>query len=308
LAYLYVRFEDAREFEGRVPNVSAVIRGKKVEDTRTGITAWSENPAMIIRDYLLSDYGLAESPNNIDDTLFENAADVCDEDGGKYTCNGSFLLDASPEEIIRGLLSSMGGIFWNYGGKWATQAAEYIEPTVELTYDELRGPLQVATRHSRRDNFNAVVGQYKGAETDYQPDNYTRVTATRYLEEDNNIPATSELNLLFTNTDNIANRIAKTYLRRNRLQQTVTGSFGLEAMNLRIGDNVMLTVDYLGYDKKVFEVVDWRLGFRDLEIVVNMILREMNASVFGGIVDSLADQSGDLLLDQSGDELLSDVA
>jgi hypothetical protein len=39
-----------------------------------------------------------------------------------------------------------------------------------------------------------------------------------------------------------------------------------------------------------------------------MILREMDVSVFEGVVDSLADQSGDLLLDQSGGELLSVVA
>lgn len=310
IAYLYVRFQDAQTFEGRVPSVSALIRGKKIRDYRnpSPVAAWSDNPSMVILDYLLSDYGLSESIDNIDTVLFGNAADVCDQDGGLYTCNGSFLLDASPEDIVRGLLSSMGGIFWNYGGNWAIQAAVYLEPTIELTYDELRGPLEVATRHSRRDNFNTVVGQYKGADTNYQPDNYTRVTAQNFLLEDNGIPATSELNLRFTNTNNMANRIAKTYLRRNRLQQTVSGSFGLEAMNLRIGDNVMLTIDYLNYNQKVFEVVDWRLGFRDLDIVVNMILREMDASVFQGVVDSLADQSGDLLLDQSGGELLSVVA
>ena len=311
IAYLYVRFEDASEFPNGVPTVSAKIRGKKVEDTRTSTTAWTDNPAMIIRDYLLSDYGLEETSTNINDTLFEAAADLCDETvsgASRYTCNGSFLLDAAPEDVIRQLLSSMGGIFWNYGGQWAVQAAEYQTPTVTLTQDDLRSELSIATRHSRRDNFNTVVGQYKGAETDYQPDNYEEITSGRYLLEDNSIRAAAELNLLFTDTQVMAHRIARTFLRRNRKQITVSGSFGLNALDLKIGDNVMLTVDHLSWSSKVFEVVDWRLGMKDLDIQVYMILREMTDEVFNGIVETLQDESGNSLTDESNNNLEAIVA
>ena len=306
VAYLYVRFEDASKFPNGVPTVTAKIRGKKVEDTRTSTTAWSDNPAMIMRDYLLSDYGLSESAADINETLFEAAADLCDEDvsGAKrYTCNGAFTLDASPEDIIRNILSSMGGIFWNYQGQWAVQAAEYITPTLTLTGDDLRGPIEVATRHSRRDNFNSIKGQYKGAETDYQADDYSIVTGPIFLSEDNGIPAVTDLDLLFTDTEIMAQRIARTALRRNRFQQTVSAAFGLRALDLKIGDNVMLTIDHLGYSSKVFEVVDWRLGMKDLDIQVNMILREMDETVFTGIVDTLQDESGNILQDESGNNL-----
>lgn len=311
IAYLYVRFQDAAAFPSGIPIVTALIKGKAVHDPRDDSTGWSDNPALCIRDYLLSDYGLGETPSGLNDTLIEAAADACDElvSGAKiYTLNGAFTLDAEPEQIIRNLLSAMGGIFWNYAGQWALQAAEYREPTLTLDENDLRGELTLATRHSRRDNFNTVQGQFKGAATDYQPDSYAPVGGGVWLAEDNGIRSASELNLLFTDTETMARRVAQTFLRRNRAQETVSGAFGLRALNLKVGDNVRLSVDHLGYDEKVFEVVDWRLGMKELDIHVNMILREMSAEVFEGIAATLLDESGNALLDESGNELLGTVA
>jgi len=139
---------------------------------------------LCIRDYLLSGYGLSESASDLEATLFEEAADACDVTvaGSKiYTCNGSFTLDGDPEDIIRNLLSSMGGTFWNFAGKWAVLPAEYRAPTLTLDENDIRSKLEIATRHSRRDNFNVVRGQFKGDQTDYQPDDYQEVTSGLWL-------------------------------------------------------------------------------------------------------------------------------
>lgn len=53
----------------------------------------------------------------------------------------------------------------------------------------------------------------------------------------------------------------------------------------------------------MFEVVDWRLGIKDLDIQVYMILREMTDEVFNGIVETLTDESGNTLTDESLNEL-----
>lgn len=272
-------------------------------------TEFSDNPAFCIRDYLLSDFGLSEDVDNIDDTLFKAAADYSQPEGGakRFSCNGAFTLDSAPEDVIRNILSSMGGTFWNYAGNWAVNAAEYQTPTLTLTEDDLRGPIEVATRHSRRDNFNTVRGQYKGSETDYQPDDYTEVTSTQFLEEDNNVRTASELNLLFTDNEVMAQRIARTFLRRNRLQVTVAAAFGLRALDLKVGDNLFLTFSELGWSSKVFEVVDWRLGITEDDIQVNMILREMNETVYDGVVVDLTDESGNVLKDER-DRTLEAVA
>ena len=84
---------DEEKYDNGLPSVTAIIRGKKVYDPRTATTAWSDNPALIVRDYLTNTkYGLGEATSNIDDTLISTAAGICeDTDWGtgatkRYTC------------------------------------------------------------------------------------------------------------------------------------------------------------------------------------------------------------------------------
>jgi hypothetical protein len=79
MAYIYVRYEyDQTVFANGLPLVTAVVEGKKVYDPRTSTTAYSANAALCIRDFLVSEYGLDDS--SIDDTDFQAAANICDED------------------------------------------------------------------------------------------------------------------------------------------------------------------------------------------------------------------------------------
>ena len=52
IAYLYCKFTyDADAFPNGVPEITAVIKGKKLYDPRTSTTAWSDNPSLGVRDY-----------------------------------------------------------------------------------------------------------------------------------------------------------------------------------------------------------------------------------------------------------------
>lgn len=118
IAYLYIRLEfDQDAFPNGVPEITATIKGKKVYDPRTDTTEWSDNPALCLRDYLSEGYGLSEADANIDDALVVTAATVCDQtdtlSGEKrYTCNGAFVTQVTPIEIINDMLTSMGGLLW----------------------------------------------------------------------------------------------------------------------------------------------------------------------------------------------------
>jgi len=81
IAYVYVRLEfDQDVFPNGIPNISAIVNGKKVFDPRDSTTHFSTNPALCLRDYLLdTDYGLGVSSSEINDTSFSTAANVCDE-------------------------------------------------------------------------------------------------------------------------------------------------------------------------------------------------------------------------------------
>ena len=81
IAYIYVRLEfDADAFPNGIPNISALVQGKKLYDPRDTTTAYSTNPALVIRDYLTNaSYGFAAAGDEIDDTAFQTAANICDE-------------------------------------------------------------------------------------------------------------------------------------------------------------------------------------------------------------------------------------
>ena len=182
IAYLYIRLQfDQNAFPNGVPDITATIKGKKVYDPRTDTTAWSDNPALCLRDYLSESYGLNEENANIDDTLVSTAANVCDETNTsngetRYTCNGAFVTQAAPVDILNDLLTSMGGLLWYAQGEWRMKPAYYVAPTLSFNEDDLRSNIAVKTRHSRRSNFNIVKGTFRGEESNWQVTDYPEVT------------------------------------------------------------------------------------------------------------------------------------
>ena len=288
IAHLAILFEYAEDvWDEGLPEVTALIKGKKVLDPRTSTTAWSDNPALIVRDFLTNSvYGLGESASNIDDTLVGTAAGICeavDWDTSapkRYTCNGAWTTSQPPVDVIAQLMTSCAGYLWYAQGKWRLKAGKYVAPTITLTEDDLRSPLSVATRHSRRDNFNAVRGTFKGPKTNYQFTDYPTVTATNFVTIDGGLESTMDLALPFTDTPEEAQRLATIALEKNRSQITITGSFGLGAFGLQVGDNVNITNTRFGWTDKLFEVVAWSLSVEDYQLAVNLVLRETTTTTY----------------------------
>lgn len=285
IAYLYIRFlYDTDAFPNGVPVVSAVIKGKKVFDTRTSTTAWSDNPALCLRDYLTSSYGLNQLSARVDDTLVSTAANVCDEtidSERRYTCNGSFVTGLAPNQILSDLLTSMGGLFWYSQGKWRMKAAKYTTPVITLDEGDLRSGISLSTRHSRRNNFNTVKGTFRGPETDWQFTDYPSVSSSTFVSADNGVVNTLDFPLAFTTSSKTAQRVANIALRRNREQLTFSASFGLKAFQVQVGDFVYINNTRFGWTNKVFEVTNWTFGLTEsLDLQVQMTLREISSAVF----------------------------
>lgn len=79
VAYVYVRIRwDQDKFTG-IPNIRALVRGKQCYDPRTGLDAFTELPALHLRDYFSAGYGLGCTSGELDDTTIATAADECDE-------------------------------------------------------------------------------------------------------------------------------------------------------------------------------------------------------------------------------------
>ena len=294
VAYLYIRLGfDADSFPNGIPVITSTVKGKKLYDPRTGSTVWSDNPALCMRDYLTSKYGLEEDVSNIDDTLVSSAANVCDQTNTlasttRYTCNGAFTTSSTPYDMLSELLKSMGGSMWYAQGKWRMKPAYWTTPVMDLNEDDLRSSISVGTRHSRRDNFNVIKGTFRGEESNWQTTDYPQVTNVAFLSADNNQESVADVDLIFTDNSIEARRLALISLERNRQQLTVTGNFGLRTLELQVGDNIRLTNSRFGWNNKEFEVVQWSFGLTDgLDLQTQMTLRETAETVFDEVNDGV---------------------
>jgi len=291
VAYIAVDLEktDGDSFPNGVPNITAIVEGRKCFDPRTSTTIHTHNPAVIIRDYLLdADYGLGVSSSEINDTSFIAAASICDETvalrgGGfekRYTFDGVIDTANTPKSNLEQMLTSMAGTLYYSNGKWSIKAGAYVTPTVTLDEDDLAGPLQINTAISRRDSFNAVKGQFISPDSDYQATDYPAITSSTFETEDGGQRSYLDFALPFTQSSKTAQRLAKIALFKNRQRISLSAKFKLTAFQFEVGDTLMITNTRLGFSSKVFEVQGWALNFTAEEVTVDCQLIETNSDVY----------------------------
>ena len=292
IAYLYGQFGwDASVWtKGSPPNIMAKVRGKALYDPRTTLTAYSNNPALCIRDYLTNtEYGVGAATAEIDDASIITAANICDESvnlsaGGteaRYTCNGVLDTVNLPSENLSRLLTSCAGKLVYTSGVWKLYAGAYRTPSLTLTEDDLKGPIQVSTRLSRRDTFNGVKGLYISEDNKWQPADFPTVSVAAYVTEDANERIWGDITLPYTTSAATAQRIAKLYLESIRRQIQVSMLCKLTAYELEVGDTVRITNTRFGWSAKVFEVMEWEfIVDKDGGLGVSLVLKEHDSGIY----------------------------
>ena len=291
IAYMYVQLDyNAEAFPNGLPNISAVIKGKKVFDPRDSSTAFSDNSALCIRDYLTNTvFGLGCSSDEIDDTSFIAAANACDEnvtlDDGttqkRYTLNGTFQTNGAPKKIIENMLTSCGGILTYTNGKFRLLVAEYRSPSITLTQDDFHGPIQLAATQSQMENYNTVKGVYSPQSNSFTPTDYPPITSSTFVSEDNGEVRALDYALPFTTESARAQRLAKIVLYRNRQQVVLQCQLSMKGFNLAVGDTCYVTLPRYGFSSKVFEVAEWNIAVvGGMNLGVDVTLRETNSAVY----------------------------
>lgn len=288
MAYMYVRYTyNAGVFKNGLPLFSAKIRGRKVYDPRTDTTAWSNNAALCIRDFIAGNYGLNDS--QVDDTAFSVAANICDEavalDAGgteaRYTINGVVRADQAYGDVLQEMTTACAGtLFWGTG-KWKLHVGAYTAPVKDFTLDDIRSNISLQTRVNLRDQFNKVQGVFTDAGSDFIPVDYPPIASEVFKAQDNGVEQVLDLNLPFTTSAPAAQRLAKLTLFRGREQMTFTADFGLSAFEVEVGDIISLTMPRYGWDEKEFEVVGWVFGAGDNGALrISLTLRETSEAAF----------------------------
>lgn len=283
------------------PNVSAIVRGKKVYDPRLDSTnggsgshradtastwAYSANPALCAADYLRDALGFGCASSEIDWDSVRAAANVCDESvtiagGGtqaRYVCAGELSTETERKANLEAILDSMVGIAVYSGGRWSLRAGAYTTPTLDLDEGDLAGgDVLIQARSNRRDLYNAVRGRYRDPLQLYQVTDFPPYASSTYASEDGGEVIYREIDLEMVDDAIRAQRIAKLILFRARQAMTVQATFKLGAYALQPGDTCRLTIGRYGWSQKVFRVV--RREFESLASV-RLTLQEDASAIY----------------------------
>ena len=276
-------------FPQGIPNVTALIKGKKVYDPRKDSTSavydsslgtsthrlatastweWSQNPALIVRDYMTDDkFGLKDSDSLINLPALAAAANICDQSvtladsstQKRYECDGRIDSGKTIKTNLEGLLASMAGTLVYSGGEYFINAGAYVSPSLTLTESDIVSDIKVTTRTPRKQQYNAVKGQFLSAQKNYIPMEYPAFISSTYATEDGE-PLYLDVPLHFVTDDHRAQRIAKLKLLKSRQQTVATFSVNLIGLKLKCGDTISVTNTKMGWSSKVFEVIDYSIN------------------------------------------------
>ncbi len=283
-AYTHLRLAfDETAFAGGVPNVSAVVRGKRVYDPRTGGTAWSDNAALCLLDYLTGAHGLGTPLDEIDTDSFIAAASICDEPVAtltgtepRYTANGVVDLGNRPVEILEALLTSCAGRLSFVAGRWRLHVGAWQAPAHALDERHARAPITLRPQRSRRDLVNTVRGAFTSPDHGWQPTDYPPVSVAGYVAADGGA-ATMTLDLPFTTSPSMAQRIARIALEQNRRQRQIAFPANLAGLELEAGGTATVSLARFGLVDLPVCVASWRMSE---DMGVDLTLQEDHPDVY----------------------------
>ena len=317
IAYIYIQCVfDNEKFGGGMPVITARVKGKKVYDPRlnsgSGGTAWSSNPALCVRDYLMdTTNGMGAPSTEINDTAttggggFVSAANICDQDvddidgdaEDRYTMNGFFNTHAEPAATIEAMLSSCAGKVTYSNGKFNMFAGSALTPTLIVTDDDLLAPVNVVTNQDTGNLFNGVRGIFVDKDNKYQSGDFPPYQSSTYLNADTPSGAATanyvkwmELQYPFTLSLSTSQRLARIALNNNRQSTSVSILTTLKFYQAQVGDWIKVTNDRMSWDEKFFEIMN--ISFEPITedestfLALRLVLKETATSVYAFDTDN----------------------
>lgn len=280
---------DQDVFPTGLPQINAVVRGAKVFDPRTGTTAWTENPALIARDWALYAYGGGASSDEIVEQAFIAAANACDvsttfvTDSGSevrplYQCGIVCPLDADPSLTLGEIVESMAGQWGWVGGKLTLRAGVYRAPVAAIDESWItdKAAIELVAQAPTSDLVNVTRPTLADAAQDYVPAPAAEVRYTAAITADGReLPREVEYNGVTRAVH--AQHISGVVMREAREALSVKLPCNMRALVLELFDVVTVTLPTFGWVAKEFEVLGWNFS---LDGGVQLSLRETAAAIF----------------------------
>lgn len=227
-AYARTRYEFERNaFSQGLLLPTFLVRGIKCYDPRTGLTAFTKNPSVIML-YMVQNI-LNEPLDRIDMPSFIAAANIADEilvsadplnivnsvpnRVRRYEINGVFELSGNTKSITDSIAQSCGGALVDTNGKYHFYVGAIRPATGSvLTGEFLRSAPSKRTHPSRTQRIDVARGKYREPRQDWQAVDYAE---QRRSAVDTGDDAIQQIDFSLITNGAIAQRVALQQLRRS---------------------------------------------------------------------------------------------
>lgn len=233
------------------PLVEVEGRWSLVEDPRTGITAWSDNHALCVRDALMNNPIRGYRAEQLHSSFDADGPNACDQvvtlnSGGsekRYICGGTLVFNEGEiEDQLNPMMISGAADFIRVGGKLGYAAGVYRAPTETLTYLLGEG-FEFPDMLPGAELVNQLRVSYLSAARGYETADLTPWDIPSALAADGGVPAVKTVDLPFCPSPTQAMRVRKiTGLRQRRQERIQGGTLPPEAFNLVGGATVTIAL------------------------------------------------------------------
>jgi hypothetical protein len=267
IAYLVVELDyNADAFPSGLPNVSAVCRGALCFDPRTSTTAWSQNPALLMR-YAATSPLLGRMPAAaINDLSIAAAANVCDSSaaysvsGQTYTrplYTAGLVTSAAQRctDVLTDLATAMAGKWAFSDGLLIARAGAYYAPIDALDESWLSDATSVQVQGSaaRIDLVNTITGRFADEQRGFIEVPMPRVIASAYLAADG-VELPLDISFAAVTFSGQAQQVAACLIREARLGLRIVLSCNARAIRAQLFDVLSVTLPRFGLTAAPMEV------------------------------------------------------
>ncbi len=292
LAYISLKFKWNSDAFGGVPQVHALVKGRKIynpnlDGTLTGgsgshradtSSTWeySDNPVYQLLDYLRNTrfgMGIANSYFDTNFADWQTAGDVCDANITPYSgasqidlMDSHAVVDTSKKAIqnVKNFLTGCRGLLNYTSGIYKVLVETTGSATITLTEDNIIGGIQVSSKN-KNSRFNRVLvafinpdKNYQSDEVQYPPiDDSAEASADQHANmktADGGIVLEGRFDFPTITSPYQAREMAEIILRRSRSSLDVSLKADGNALELSIGDIVNITHASTGFSAKPFRV------------------------------------------------------
>lgn len=292
---------DVDAYPSGVPSFSATYRGAKILDRRTGITAWTQNPAVIADDWAQYVYGGACASSEVVESSVIASANDCDVTHAfvgtlntvtrpLYTCNIVCPTQTDPTASLNEIVASMAGKYAWTGGRLRLKAGAYHAPvaTIDETWLSGIGSIDIQSGLSRANLINIYRPTISNEAQHYIVQPAPEVDATTYIALDGGPYPRDVTFLAITDTDH-SSHVAAVLIRDARQGLTVKMPCNMQAYPIDVFDTVYLNLARFGFANKIFEVLNWEFSPRSGVILT---MKATGAAIFvpDNLFPDLSDQ------------------